>query len=114
MFEKSNLISRDFIYIEDVIQANIKSCSPKKNGAYNVGTGISRSFQEIADILQKQLGTNLGTDYFPNPYEGYQTHTQADISDTQKNLEFTPKYSLEMGIEAYASEIIQTFNDNIA
>ncbi len=36
-------------------------------GTYNVGTGISRSFQDIADILQKELGTDLGTEYFTNP-----------------------------------------------
>ena len=55
LFENSSQILRDFIYIDDVVQANIKACSPKKNGTYNVGTGISRSFQEIADILQKEL-----------------------------------------------------------
>ncbi len=77
--------------IEDVIQANIKACSSKKNGVYNVGTGNSRSFQDIADILQKELGTNLGTDYIPNPHIGYQTHTQANINSTQDNLGFTPR-----------------------
>ena len=32
VFEGSNKIFRDFIYIEDAIQANIKACNPKKNG----------------------------------------------------------------------------------
>ena len=50
LFKGSDRIFRDFIYIKDVIQANIKACNPKKNGTYNVGTGIARSFQEIADI----------------------------------------------------------------
>ena len=45
LFENSNQIFRDFIFIDDVIQANIKSCSSKNNAVYNVGTGISRSFQ---------------------------------------------------------------------
>ena len=51
LFESSDEIERDFIYVEDVIQANIKACKPKKSGVYNVGTGIPSSFQEIADIL---------------------------------------------------------------
>jgi ADP-L-glycero-D-manno-heptose 6-epimerase len=105
LFENSNQIFRDFIYIDDVIQAIIKACEAKKNGTYNVGTGVSRSFQEIADILQNELGTNLGTEYFPNPYDGYQIHTQADISDTVNNLGFKPKYVLEDGVKAYISEI---------
>ena len=105
LFEGSNLIERDFIYIEDVIQANIKACKPKKSGVYNVGTGNPRSFQEIADILQNELGSNLGTEYFPNPYDGYQAHTQANISSTRKNLRFEPRFSLEEGIKTYIPEI---------
>jgi ADP-L-glycero-D-manno-heptose 6-epimerase len=105
LFKNSNQIFRDFIYIEDVIQANIKACNSIKNGVFNVGTGIPRSFQEIADILQIELGTNLGTDYFSNPYNDYQMHTQADISLTKRNLDFEPKISLEKGIKLYIPEI---------
>tara|TARA_B110000008_G_scaffold279621_1_gene327540 strand:+ start:4512 stop:5513 length:1002 start_codon:yes stop_codon:yes gene_type:complete len=105
LFENSDMILRDFIYIDDVIQANVKACLTKKNGVYNIGTGIPRSFQEIADILQEELKTNLGTDYFPNPYSGYQTHTKADISSSEKNFGFTVKFSLERGIKAYIPEI---------
>ena len=105
LFKGSNQILRDFIYIEDVIQANIKACEPKNNGTYNVGTSISRSFQEIADILQKELGTSLATEYFPNPYIDYQLKTQADISSTIENLNFNPIYSLESGIKKYVPEI---------
>ena len=105
LFKGSDQILRDFINIEDVVQANIKACNPKQSGVYNVGTGKPRSFQDIADILQKELGTDLGTEYFPNPYDGYQMHTQADISPTQDCLSFEPKVSLEEGIKAYVPEI---------
>ena len=105
LFEGSNKILRDFIYIEDVIQANIKACTPKKNGAYNIGTGSPRSFQDISDILQNELGTNFQTQYFPNPYDGYQMHTQADISSSRKYLDFQPKMTLEKGINTYIPEI---------
>jgi ADP-L-glycero-D-manno-heptose 6-epimerase len=105
LFENSQNIMRDFIYIDDVIQANIKACNPKKNGVFNIGTGIPRSFQEIADILQKELNTSLGTEYFPNPYNGYQMHTQADISNSEKIINFKAKYTLEEGIKAYIPEI---------
>jgi len=114
LFEGSNLIARDFIYIEDAVQANIKACNPKKNGTYNAGTGNSRSFQEIADILQIELGTNLGSEYFPNPYDGYQIHTQADISSTRTNLGFKPKISLEEGIKAYIPEIKRLHGEDIS
>ena len=105
LFKGSDQISRDFIYIDDVLQASIKACDPKQNGTFNVGTGVSRSFQDIADILQKELGTDFGTEYFPNPYDGYQMHTQANINTSKDNLGFEPKVSLEQGIKSYISEI---------
>jgi ADP-L-glycero-D-manno-heptose 6-epimerase len=113
LFDNSNQILRDFIYIDDVIQANIKACTPKTNGNYNIGTSIPRSFQEIADILQKELKTDLGTEYFPNPYDGYQTNTQADISRAKHNLNFEAKFSLESGIKAYIPEIIRLHNTDV-
>ena len=111
LFEKSNKIFRDFIYIDDITQANIRACKPKKNGVYNIGTSNPRSFQDIADILQNELNTDLGTEYFANPFHGYQTHTQADISSSIENLDFSPTFSLEDGIKAYIPEIKQTFKD---
>jgi ADP-L-glycero-D-manno-heptose 6-epimerase len=114
LFEGSDQILRDFINIEDVVQANIKACNPKQNGTYNVGTGNPRSFQDIADILQQELGTNLGTEYFPNPYDGYQMHTQADISTSQTNLGFEPVVSLEEGIKDYIPEIRRLHGTDIS
>jgi len=105
LFNNSNKILRDFVSIHDVIQGNIKACKPLKNGVYNIATGDPRSFQELSDILQKELGTNLGTEYFSNPYDCYQFHTQADISSTRENLGFEPKISLEEGIKDYIPEI---------
>jgi ADP-L-glycero-D-manno-heptose 6-epimerase len=113
LFKGSDKIFRDFINIEDVLQANIKACNPKQNGVYNVGTGIPRSFQDIADILQKELGTNLGTDYITNPYQDYQTHTQADISSSILNLNFEPIISLEKGIKKYIPEIKNLHNTQL-
>ena len=105
LFAGSDKIFRDFINIKDVIQANIKACHPKKNGVYNIGTGNPRSFQDIADILQAELGTTLGNHYISNPYDDYQMHTQADIRSSKENLGFEPIINLEQGIKKYIPEI---------
>ena len=112
LFKNSKQISRDFIYIEDVIQANVKACNSSQNGIYNVGTGVSRSFQNIADILQKELGTNFSTDYFPNPHDEYQMDTQAEISLSKKYFDFEPMFSLENGIRAYIPEIRRLYGES--
>ncbi|MFW3413315.1 ADP-glyceromanno-heptose 6-epimerase [Aliarcobacter butzleri] len=114
LFEGSDKILRDFIYIEDIIQANIKACNPKKSGVYNVGTGNARSFEDIVTILQKELQINNGKEYIPNPYVGsYQFFTQANIETTTKYLGYEPKFSLEDGIKAYIPEILKLFKEEV-
>jgi ADP-L-glycero-D-manno-heptose 6-epimerase len=114
LFEGSDKILRDFIYIEDVIQANIKACKPKKSGIYNVGTGKARSFQDIADILQHELGSDLGTEYIPNPFSSqYQFHTQANIKSTKEYLEYEPRFEMEDGIHAYIEEIKKLYESEV-
>ena len=90
-------------------------CIPKKSGIYNVGTGKARSFQDICDILQKELGLDLGTEYIPNPYIGrYQFHTEADISITKEMLGYKPKFELEEGIKAYLPEIKTIYKNEVS
>jgi len=114
LFEGSDKILRDFIYIEDIIQANIKSMQTKKSGVYNVGTGKARSFQDIVDILQCELGTNLKCEYIPNPFVGsYQFHTEADIETTREALGYEPAYEMEDAIKDYISEIKRVYEQEV-
>ena len=114
LFEQSDKILRDFIYIEDVIQANILACDDVKSGVYNVGTGDATSFESIVDILQKELGIDNGKEYIPNPFVGqYQFFTEANIDTIKKELGYKPKYSLEEGIKAYLSEIIKLYENEV-
>jgi ADP-L-glycero-D-manno-heptose 6-epimerase len=114
LFENSDKILRDFIYIEDIIQANIKAMSAKESGIFNVGTGRARSFQDIVDILQKELGTSLPCEYIPNPFVGsYQFHTEADISTTKEVLGYEPRFEMEDGIKAYVGEIRRIYEQEV-
>ena len=114
LFEGSDKILRDFIYIEDIIQANIKAMQPKQSGIYNVGTGKARSFQDIVDILQHELGTALPCEYIPNPFIGsYQFHTEADIATTKEGLGYEPAYEMEDGIKAYVAEIQRVYETEV-
>ncbi len=115
LFEGSDKILRDFIYIEDVIQANIKAMNSIKSGIYNVGTGQARSFQDICNILQKELQVEQKADYIPNPYIGrYQFHTEADIDGSIRDLEYQPNFTLEDGIKAYLPEIKRLYQAEVA
>ncbi|WP_163534918.1 ADP-glyceromanno-heptose 6-epimerase [Helicobacter suis] len=95
---------RDFVYIEDVIQANIKAMLASKSGVYNVGYGVSHSYNTIIEILQQELG-DFKTTYIKNPYPFFQNHTCADIQSTHRDLDYTPNYDLVSGIKAYLPTI---------
>ncbi|MCI5968846.1 ADP-glyceromanno-heptose 6-epimerase [Helicobacter sp.] len=95
---------RDFVYIEDVIQANIKAMESKKSGVYNVGSGNARSFNDIIACLKENLG-EFAVEYFDNPYAFFQTHTEADITLTKEFLGYAPRFSLEYGVRDYLLKI---------
>ncbi|WP_163531920.1 ADP-glyceromanno-heptose 6-epimerase [Helicobacter suis] len=95
---------RDFVYIEDVIQASIKAMLAEKSGVYNVGYGKSHSYNTIIEILQQELG-DFKTTYIKNPYTFFQNHTCADIQATHRDLDYTPNYDLVSGIKAYLPTI---------
>jgi len=104
---------RDFVYIEDVVQANLKALEPKKCGVYNVGAGEARQFNEVFGNLTDNLGIDVEVEYVDNPWEFYQNHTEADIGDTIESLGYAPNYNLEKGIEAYTPEIKRIFETEI-
>ena len=114
LFEDSDKILRDFIYVEDIVQANVKAMKPKTSGIYNVGTGRARSFQDIVDILQRELGTSLTCEYIPNPFIGsYQFHTEADISTTKDALDYEPRFEMEDAIKSYVGEIKRIYEEEV-
>lgn len=93
---------RDFIYIKDVVKANLCALNnAKESGVYNVGTGISRNFNDIIKCLNNELGLNLAADYIDNPYSFYQMRTLADISATTEKIGYSPDFTLEKGIADY-------------
>lgn len=115
LFEGSKRIKRDFIFVEDVIQANVKACEATKNGVYNVGTGVARSFKDIVNILCAKLDIDTEYEYIPNPYvKQYQFFTQADIEATKKDLGYEPRFSLEEGIEADIEYIKYIYETEVA
>ncbi len=99
---------RDFVYIKDVIQANIKAIESMQSGIYNVGSGEARSFNDIIACLKDGIG-DFEVEYFDNPYAFFQTHTQADIASTKEHLSYMPRFSLEEGIKTYLKEIKAIF-----
>lgn len=92
---------RDFVYVGDVVSANLLALKCATSGVYNVGCGRARSFNDIIANLNRALKTNLEPDYFDNPYSFTQDLTEADLSSSTKVLGYRPEFQLENGIDAY-------------
>jgi ADP-L-glycero-D-manno-heptose 6-epimerase len=92
---------RDFVYIDDVVQANLCGVKSRTSGVFNAGAGTSWSFNEVVAQLNRVLGTKLQPEYFDNPYSFTQDWTQTDLTESTRALGYVPKYDLAKGIEAY-------------
>ncbi len=94
--------TRDFTYVKDIVDALILT-SGKGSGIYNVGTGRAYSFNQIIDLLNDKLGTDIKSEYLPNPIKNYVMHT---LADTHKiaDLGFRPKYTLSEGMDELLKE----------
>ncbi len=92
---------RDFVYIRDVIGANLAALDAPRSGVCNVGSGKARSYNDIVDNLNRILGIEHPKEYIHNPYPFFQDHTEADLTETQALLDWKPAWSLEAGMEDY-------------
>lgn len=94
--------SRDFTYIENVIEANLKAClasSDAAGQAYNIAYGGREFLIDIYHGLAKALNVDIQPKYGPDRV-GDIKHSNADISKARKMLNYDPEWSFEKGIEA--------------
>ncbi len=94
---------RDFVYVEDVVEANLAAMTAKTPGVFNVGCGIAASFNEVVTQLNRVLKTDLQPEYFENPFSFTQDFTQADLRLSRQGLAWQPRFDIGRGIEAYAA-----------
>ncbi len=92
--------TRDFIYVEDVVHANMLAMKNRKIKCdiFNIATGKETSLNEIVETLNGILGTNLKANY-DEERMGDIRRSVADISKARKILGFKPKYSLKAGLK---------------
>ena len=97
--------SRDFVYIDDVVEATIQGLLiPGISGeAFNIGTGIVIDVLTVAKTLCKHYGVDVPITVSGNYRLGDIRHNYADISKARKLLNFEPKWSWNQGIAAFCN-----------
>lgn len=94
--------SRDFTYIENVIEANLKACKASHEAAgeaYNIAYGGREYLLDIYYGLTKALGVSAEPHFGPER-AGDIKHSNADISKARSLLGYDPDWSFERGIKA--------------
>ncbi|MEE9444063.1 MAG: ADP-glyceromanno-heptose 6-epimerase [Cocleimonas sp.] len=95
---------RDFVYIDDVVDVNLWFLdNPDKSGIFNLGTGSSQSFNDMANAVVKWHGKGELTYIpFPDHLKGaYQSFTEADINALRKAGYEKEFKNVEAGVANY-------------
>lgn len=93
--------SRDFTYIENVIEANLKAClapSHIAGEAFNVAYGGQEYLIDVYDKISKLLGKDIKPNFGPDR-KGDIKHSNASIEKAIKLLGYNPEYSFQKGVE---------------
>ena len=92
---------RDFVFVNDIVRVNLALAEgPVRTGVLNVGTGRSRTFNDVARIIVSQLGAGA-IDYVPFPANlsgKYQSFTEAELRELRAAGYAEPFSTLEEGI----------------
>lgn len=101
---EDGLETRDFVYIDDVVDATILGMTvPDISGnAFNIGTGVATDVLSVAKNLMKCYNQEVPLTVSGNYRLGDIRHNFADISKANKLLGFVPKWSFEDGIANFA------------
>ena len=103
--------SRDFTYIENVIEANLKAClagAEAGGEAFNIAYGGREYLNDIYFGLARALGVDVQPIYGPER-PGDIKHSNADISKAKRLLGYSPDWSFERGIQA----AIEWYRENL-
>lgn len=103
--------SRDFTYIENVVEANLKACIAPSNlsgEAFNIAYGGREYLIDMYYVLTKALGKNIEPIFGPER-KGDIKHSNADISKAKKYLGYEPEYDFTRGLD----EAIEWYKENL-
>ncbi len=91
--------TRDYIYVEDVAHANVLALEKgASSGAYNIGTGLQTSVNELYEALRKISGKDLPPKYGPAK-PGEQLRSSVDPTLAARTLGWQPQVSLAAGLK---------------
>ena len=93
--------SMDFVYVKDVVQANMKALESKTTGFFTIGSGTATTMWELAEKVKSLFGTQNCTIKMDFKDEEEKIQVSMDISHANKLLGYVPAYSIDDGLQDY-------------
>jgi len=102
---EDGLESRDFVYIDDVVDATILGIEKEQSNGevFNVGSGIATTVKEVAESLKKFYNSDITISISGKYRLGDIRHNYADLNKAKSLLGFTPKYNFQKGISEFVN-----------
>ncbi|MBQ8018324.1 MAG: NAD-dependent epimerase/dehydratase family protein [Methanobrevibacter sp.] len=92
--------TRDFVYVKDIVKANVAACKSDYNGIVNIASGEKLTINRLYEIIKETLGSDLEPKYLPER-PGDIKHSLADV----KNME---KINLKIDSSDFKSQLEET------
>ena len=92
------LTSRDFTFVKDVVQANLKAMVSDATGVFNIAYGQRTTLNELAQMIMDITGTQVSIRY-DEPRTGDVKHSLADITKACSSFDYAPEYSIYQGLQ---------------
>ncbi|NFE31434.1 NAD-dependent epimerase/dehydratase family protein, partial [Clostridium botulinum] len=99
---------RDYIFVEDIVDANIAALSSGGKERFNIGTGVYTSVKELAENMIDIIGLKCNIEYAP-ARKGDITNSYFNISKAKNKLNWIPKFSLKDGLK----KTIEYYKNNL-
>lgn len=101
------LQTRDFVFVKDIVQANLLAMRSPKAGhgeAFNVGTGNRISLLDLINVLGELSGRKITPDFKP-ARSGDIRHSVSDITAARRELGYEPAFTLKQGLSELLKSI---------
>ena len=91
--------TRDFTFVSDIVAANIAAAAQGRAGSvYNIGGGSRVTLNHVLELIRKVTGKAVAVQHEPEQ-KGDMRHTYADTSAARRDLDFSPRVTLENGLD---------------
>ncbi len=94
--------TRDFVDVEDVAQVNWSALESRATGAFNIGSGVATTINQLAEDMQAVSSSTGAVNHAP-PRPGETRHSVASLDMSRGKLGYSPRVGLRQGLTRYLS-----------